>query len=289
VQKVNYNQLKNECFMKQADKDRFSLRLRIAGGRVEAQHLKKVYELADKYGQGYIHLTARQCIEIPHIKLEDIEKVKEEMIEAGLRQGVCGARVRTITACQGSQICPSGLIDTTGIALEFDRLYYAREVPHKFKIGITGCRNNCLKAEENDLGIKGGMKPSWTSDKCTFCGACEARCPGRSIKVDKQYKSLHYDKTSCLMCGRCVKVCPAGAWEGKPGFVIYCGGLFGNHIQIGKQLIPIVFSREELHGVVDAALEFFKKHAKKGERLGHCLNRVGWDLLENQLKLVLKR
>ena len=100
MSKVDYKDLKNNCFMRQIEKDRFSLRLRIAGGNIESKHLQKVYEIADKYGKGYIHLTSRQCIEIPNIKLEDIDKVKEVMLEAGLRQGVCGARLRTITACR---------------------------------------------------------------------------------------------------------------------------------------------------------------------------------------------
>jgi dissimilatory sulfite reductase (desulfoviridin) alpha/beta subunit len=34
-----------------------------------------------------------------------------------------------------------------------DRRYFGKELSHKFKIGITGCKNSCLKAEENDLGI----------------------------------------------------------------------------------------------------------------------------------------
>ena len=145
---VDYKELKKGGFMRQVQKDHFSLRLRIVGGQIQAEQLLKVYEIAQKYGHGYIHMTSRQSIEIPHIKLGDIETVKKELSGAGLQPGACGPRVRTITACQGSAICTSGLIDTTALAKEFDQKYYARELPHKFKLGITGCRNNCLKAEE---------------------------------------------------------------------------------------------------------------------------------------------
>jgi anaerobic sulfite reductase subunit C len=285
---INYKELKNNCFMRQTDKDRFSLRLRIAGGKINSEHLQKVYEISNKYGQGYVHLTSRQSIEIPFIKLEDIDAVKAELVETGLRQGVCGPRVRTITACQGCKVCPSGLIDTTNLAEEFDEQYYAQEVPHKFKIGITGCRNNCLKAEENDFGIKGAMQPNWEKEKCKFCGACEAICPAKVISVNKDEASLNYNAEECRLCGKCVKVCQTGAWEGKSGFTIYCGGLFGNRIQIGRQVIPIVFSKQELHKAVVAVLEFYRKHGSKGERFGNCLNRVGWELLEEELKPFIK-
>lgn len=285
---VDYKELKKGGFMKQVQKDRFAMRLRVLGGQITAEHLKKISEVAEKYGHGYIHMTARQGIEIPFIKLEDIDTVKAELAEAGVKTGVCGPRVRTITACQGCAICPSGLIDTTELAKEFDQKYYARELPHKFKLGITGCRNNCLKAEENDLGVKGGLKPEWTADSCSFCGLCEAICPTKAIKMDKQNKKLIFDEKDCIYCGKCVKSCPTEAWKGKSGFIVYFGGMFGNSISIGKQLIPIIFTKEELHKVVETTLEFFRNHAKQGERFTKTLNRVGWEQLQSELEGVLK-
>lgn len=285
---VDYKELKKGGFMRQNQKDNFSLRLRVIGGQIQADQLSKVSEIAHKYGQGYIHMTSRQGIEIPFIKLEDVEAVKKELAVVGLQPGACGPRVRTITACQGSAICTSGLIDTTSLAREFDEKYFAMDLPHKFKFGITGCCNNCLKAEENDLGVKGGMKPEWLESKCTFCGLCEAVCREKCIVIDKQNKKLAFDETNCNYCGRCVKACPADAWEGKSGFVVYFGGLFGNRIAIGKQVFPIIFSKEELFRVVEATLEFFKKYGKQSERFRNTLDRVGWELLRKELEEVLK-
>jgi len=276
--RVDYRELKNNCFMQQAEKGKFSLRLRIAGGKVKTKHLKRVYKIAKKYGKGYVHLTSRQSIEIPYIKLKDIEKIKKQMAERGLRQGFCGAGIRTVTACLGSLVCVSGLIDTTSLAEKIDELYYANEVPHKFKIGITGCRNNCLKAEENDLGIKGALQPSLNQENCNFCGVCSKMCPTGSINVSKEDKGrVDYDASKCILCGRCVKKCPSKSWEGKSGFIVYFGGFFGNNIQIGRQLLPTVFSTDELNAVIQKTIEFFRKYGKKGERFGTMLERVGWD------------
>ena len=102
-------------------------------------------------------MTSRQGVEIPFINFEDVETVRAELAKGGVNPGVCGPRVRTVTACQGSEICPSGCIDTYSLAKKLDEHYFGRELPHKFKFGVTGCQNNCLKAEENDIGIKGGM------------------------------------------------------------------------------------------------------------------------------------
>ena len=155
---TDYATLKKGGFMRQKQKNHFSLRLRVIGGQVTTEQLAKVAEVADKYGHGYIHLTSRQGIEIPYIQLDDIEDVKNALAEGNVSPGVCGPRVRTITACQGSVTCPNGCIDSEALAVELDERYFGRELPHKFKFGITGCQNNCLKAEENDLGIKGGVR-----------------------------------------------------------------------------------------------------------------------------------
>ena len=139
--------------------------------------------IKEKYGDGHVHLTSRQGVEIPFIKLKDIDAVKEELAEGGCRPGVCGPRVRTVTACQGNTICPSGNIDSYDIAVKLDERYFGRELPHKFKFGVTGCQNNCLKAEENDVGIKGAADVKWIEDKCIGCGVCEKACRTGAITM----------------------------------------------------------------------------------------------------------
>ena len=99
---VDYATLKKGGFMRQKQKNNFSLRLAVVGGNLTAENLKIIAEVADKYGDGHVHLTSRQSVEIPFIKLDDVEEVKEVLATGGCKPGVCGPRVRTITACQGS-------------------------------------------------------------------------------------------------------------------------------------------------------------------------------------------
>ncbi|MBR1728709.1 MAG: 4Fe-4S binding protein [Selenomonadaceae bacterium] len=283
---VNYKELKKGGFMRQKQANYFSMRLKSVGGHFTASQLVTVQEVAEKYGKGYIHLTSRQGIEIPFIHLDNVNEVKEALKIGGVEVGVCGPRVRTITACQGSEICPSGLIDTKKIADEFDKRFGGRELPHKFKFGFTGCHNNCLKAEENDIGVKGGVKPSWNSEKCIFCGICQAVCPTKAIIIDKKNKTFDIDREKCIYCGKCVKSCPA-ALNGENGFIISFGGLYGNKIAIGKNILPIVFDEDKLYKIVEIALKYFAENAKSGERFRNMLDRIGWDDFQNQLKSII--
>ena len=99
---VDYATLKKGGFMRQKQKNNFSLRLAVVGGNLTAENLQIIAKVAEKYGDGHVHLTSRQSVEIPFIKLDDVEEVKEMLATGGCKPGVCGPRVRTITACQGS-------------------------------------------------------------------------------------------------------------------------------------------------------------------------------------------
>ena len=233
--KIDYAALKKGGFMRQKQKGFFSLRIQVVGGNLTAENIKAVADVAEKYGKGYVHMTSRQGIEIPFINFEDIEEVRAKLADGGVKPGVCGPRVRTVTACQ----------------------------------------NNCLKAEENDIGVKGGMEVSWIADKCINCGVCEKACREDAIKCTGTEVTIDYDK--CTNCGRCVKSCPTDAWEGKSGYIVSFGGLFGNHIYKGEQLLPLITDEETLFRVTDAAIGFFEEHANPGERFRLLLQRVGED------------
>jgi dissimilatory sulfite reductase (desulfoviridin) alpha/beta subunit len=163
-----------------------------------------------------------------------------------------------------------------------DARYYARELPHKFKFGITGCQNNCLKAEENDVGIKGGIKVNPIPDQCIQCGVCVKACREGAITLEDG--KITVDQSKCNYCGRCVKSCPTEAYEQKPGYIVSFGGLFGNKINKGEAIIPFIEDHDKLMKVCDAAIQFFDDNANPSERFKFTLDRVGYDKFEQTIK-----
>lgn len=280
---TDYAALKAGGFMRQKQKDTFSLRLRVVGGTVSVRQLVTIAAVARKFGKDYVHLTSRQGVEIPFVQLKDIDAVKAALAEGGVSPGVCGPRVRTVTACQAGRCCPSGCIDALAVATELDRRYFGRTLPHKFKFGVTGCQNNCLKAEENDVGVKGAMNVAWSKPECIFCGVCVKACRTGAIEMaDGEVRVA--DEAKCNHCGRCVTACPTGAWKGRSGYILSFGGTFGNSIEKGRELLPVIEDDATLYRVTDAAIAFFAKHAKPGERFAKTLARVGWDEFRKEIQ-----
>lgn len=66
---VDYSTLKKGGFMRQKQKNNFSLRLRVVGGNLTAKQLAKIAEVAENFGDGYVHLTSRQSVEIRLLNL----------------------------------------------------------------------------------------------------------------------------------------------------------------------------------------------------------------------------
>lgn len=278
----DYKKLKQNGIIRQADGDYFCLRLRSVGGNITTTSLAAIGRIAENYGEGTVHLTSRQGVEIPFVHQDQLDNALAAIQEAGLVTASCGPRVRTVTACQGTRVCRHGLIDTKSLAERIATHFNGAEAPHKFKIGVTGCPNNCLKAEENDVGIKGNAIVEWLEADCIQCGICKPICPVNAIDLTEGRITI--DTERCIGCGGCAKLCPQKSFTLQTGYRISFGGLFGRQIATGTVLKPFVKSPDDVIQVITRALQFYRLYGKKGERFGKALQRVGINKLQEFLQ-----
>ena len=158
VSKDEEKRLKGQGFLNNRGTDEFSARVITVNGKVTAAQHRCMAEAAEKFGNGNLTYTTRLSVEIQGIPYEKIEEFQEFIAKEGLETGGTGAKVRPVVSCKGTT-CQYGLLDSYAISEEIFRRFYKgyRQValPHKFKIAVGGCPNNCVKPNLNDVGIIG--------------------------------------------------------------------------------------------------------------------------------------
>ena len=142
---------------------KFMVRIRIGAGLVLPFQLKQIAGLSKTYGNGIIHVTTRQDIQIHEVAIEDTPDVLEGLLDVGLSaRGGGGNTVRNITACPRAGVCPKENFDVAPYAiaaaeylLQFKSSY---NLPRKFKIAFSGCSADCAFASVADLGFFAHVK-----------------------------------------------------------------------------------------------------------------------------------
>jgi ferredoxin-nitrite reductase len=146
----------------QKHKGYFMLRTRIPGGFLTAEQAKVIGEIAAEYARGpdgvaFVDLTTRQQVQMHWIRLADVPEIWERYERVGLTTlHTCGNAVRNIITCPLTGIDRYEVMDVSSIVKKINRSFLKKEyanLPRKFKISISGSRENCTFAELNDIAL----------------------------------------------------------------------------------------------------------------------------------------
>ena len=269
------------CLRDKTTEDCFNVRVITVNGKISAKKSRAIADAAEKFGSGEIAMTTRQTVEIQRVPFENIEPLREYLALFGLQTGGTGKKVRPIVSCKGTT-CVFGLIDTFALSEEIHKRFYEGygklKLPHKFKIAVGGCPNNCVKPDLNDVGIIGQLVPSFDYAKCRGCKSCAvaAGCPMGAVALVGERAELN--KELCNNCGRCYGKCPFGAMgDYTVGYRVYIGGRWGKKYARGIQLSAVFTDKEEVLSTLEKAILFFKAYGVDGERFADTIARVGFE------------
>ena len=275
------------CLQDKRYPDVFNVRVITRNGKITAQEQKAITEAAERFGSGEVTMTTRLTIEIQGVHYADLNDLIDFLDQAGLKTGGTGSLVRPVVSCKGTT-CQYGLLDSFGLSEKLHERFYIGyhnvTLPHKFKIAVGGCPNNCVKPDLNDLGIVGQRIPMIDLAKCRGCAKCqvETNCPIHVAKMENG--KLYIDPNACNHCGRCKGKCPFGVTEEYvDGYKIYLGGRWGKRIAHGHPMDKIFTSEEEVMDIVERAILFFRDEGITGERFADTIDRLGFDYVQNKL------
>ena len=267
--------------------DNFNVRVITRNGNISAEEVHTIASAAEQFGSGRITMTTRLSMEIIGVPYENIDALREYLGKAGLETGGTGPKVRPVVSCKGTT-CQYGLLDTYALSDKIhERFYHGYgnvKLPHKFKIAVGGCPNNCVKPNLNDLGVIGQRVPAPNTDLCRGCKVCqiEKACPMHASAVVNG--KIHIDTDICTHCGRCFTKCPFHVFdENHQGYRVYVGGRWGKKFAHGRALSPIFIDEEDVLNTVEKTILFFKEQGVAGERLADTIERVGFEKTEKMI------
>jgi sulfite reductase (ferredoxin) len=136
----------------------FMVRIRIPNGILTSHQVRVVADIAQRYARGLADITVRQNFQLHWVKIEDLPDLLTALENAGLTTlGACGDVTRNITGCPLAGVDGEEIFDASPIAIELNRLFVGNadfyNLPRKFKISVTGCRQWCTYPEINDVGL----------------------------------------------------------------------------------------------------------------------------------------
>lgn len=279
--------VKGMGFLQHKGTNKFNGRIITRNGRITDEECKVIADAAKLYGDGQIMFTTRLTVEVSGIDYNDIDAFRTYLGKAGLETGGTGSKVRPVVSCKGTT-CQYGLYDTYSLSNEIHERFFNGyadvSLPHKFKIAVGGCPNNCVKPDLNDLGIVGARVPGYNQEQCRGCKKCqvEIACPVHAAKMADG--RLVIDPGLCNSCGRCVGKCPFHCNdEGTYGWKIFIGGRWGKKFAPGKMLDKIFTSKAEVLDAVEKAILLFRDQGRSGERFADTIERIGFENAGKQI------
>ncbi len=134
------------------------IRIRIPFGGMTANQLRRIAEITDTYATGVGHVTTRQDFQLHFVPLTQVGTIMRKLAEVGLTtREACANTVRNVTACALAGVCPGEVFDVTpyskAVADHLLRNPLNQSLPRKFKIALSGCKQDCALTPIHDVGL----------------------------------------------------------------------------------------------------------------------------------------
>ncbi|MBF0565996.1 MAG: dissimilatory-type sulfite reductase subunit beta, partial [Nitrospirae bacterium] len=218
-----------------------------------------------------------------------------ELKEKGFMVGGIGRRISNVVHTQGWVHCHSAATDASGLTKsimdELHEYFTSKDLPNKVRIAVACCVNMCGAVHCSDIALVGVHKTPPRIDHENLKNACEipstiASCPTSAISPDPTKKSVKIKLEKCMYCGNCYSVCPAMPISDakNDGIAIVVGGKVANlrtPPKFSKLAVPWLPNNPprwpEVTDAVKTILVAYIAGAKKYERVGEWIDRIGWE------------
>jgi sulfite reductase beta subunit len=260
------------------------------------QSIRVLCDLADKYSGGYLRFTSRHNIEFLLTDLSKVEPLIADLASNGFPVGGTANAISSIVHTQGWVHCHVAATDASGIVKAvMDELvdhFTTMKLPAKLRLALACCLNMCGAVHCSDIAILGIHRRPPKIDNERLPKVCEvpnvvASCPTAAIRPKRVNgkETVELIEELCMFCGNCYTVCPAMPLNDplNDGCSIWVGGKVSNARSapaFSKLAIPFLPNNPprwpEVVTAVKNIVEVWAADARKFERMGEWIERIGW-------------
>ena len=141
------------------------LRVKVPGGILTTDQFRRVTELCEIHGRGKAEITDRQSIQLHWLGADEALEVFGELDRIGFTTDMCGqgfrgaghGDVRNVVCCPVSGVEEGEVLDGRPLMEELNEFFIGNtdflDMPKKFKFSISGCDQDCTRAQINDLAF----------------------------------------------------------------------------------------------------------------------------------------
>jgi len=270
--------------------------VRVASPRLlSTDTIREMLDIADKHCDGYIRFTTRNNVEFMTPDEKKVDALKADLKAKGFVIGGIGPRISNVVHTQGWVHCHSAATDASGMVKvimdELFEYFTKKELPAKTRLAVACCVNMCGAVHCSDIAIVAVHRKVPEINHEEVKNLCEipttvGACPTRAISPDPAKKSIKINPDKCMYCGNCFTVCPPINIHNpeNDGVAIVVGGKIGSlrkGPKFSKLAIPFLYNEPPRWPKVVAAVknivDVYAKNARKHERLGEWIERIGWE------------
>jgi ferredoxin-nitrite reductase len=145
-------------FFRRQTPGHFMMRLRIPNGFLSATQLRTIGEISGEFGKGFADLTTRQQIQLRWFTINDVPEIWHRLRAVDLISLQTGMdNIRGVIGCPVAGLTPNELFDASAVVREFTQMFVGSKaytnLPRKFNVTITACKEACTHAEAQDIAL----------------------------------------------------------------------------------------------------------------------------------------
>jgi len=152
-------------FFRRQTPGHFMMRVRIPNGITTATQLRTLAEISGEFGKGFADITTRQQIQLRWFTINNVPEIWQRVNSVGLVTLQTGMdNIRNVVGCPVAGLTPNELFDASPVVREFTQMFVGNKaytnLPRKFNVTITACKEACTHAEGQDIALTPAMKES---------------------------------------------------------------------------------------------------------------------------------